>query len=138
MFYLVIQSKLQHCFISEAAAVKLAEVKSTPKRLVHVATASQPHSADWIKAIPVGQIGYRLDKHSLLIDLAIRFGLKIGQHQYRCDSIIILDSLHPLTCRYSARRIPCHTTLNDIINRALEATGTHSMQESLGLDRGDS
>ena len=55
-FDLVVQTKSQHCWIKIAADSKLAKVKSTlrPKRLAHDVAASQSHSGNWLKAIPVG------------------------------------------------------------------------------------
>ena len=45
--------------------------------------------------------------------------------------------LHPLSCRYSAGRIPRHAALNDVIKRGLDSAGVPSILEPVGLDRGD-
>ena len=44
---------------------------------------------------------------------------------------------HPLSCRFSAGRIPRHSALNDVVRRGLSAAGIPSMLEPSGLDRGD-
>ena len=44
--------------------------------------------------------------------------------------------LHPLSCRFSAGRLPRHPALNDIIKRALSSTGLNAVLEPIGLDRG--
>ena len=44
---------------------------------------------------------------------------------------------HPLSCRYSAGRLPRHAALNDVIKRALNSAGIPSYLEPPGLDRGD-
>ena len=47
------------------------------------------------------------------------------------------DGLHLLSSRYSAGRFQRHLALKDIVKRVLDATGTHSVLEPVGLDRGD-
>ena len=42
-----------------------------------------------------------------------------------------------LICRLSAGRFPRHKALNDVIKRALDSSGMHSILEPAGLDRGD-
>ena len=44
---------------------------------------------------------------------------------------------HPLSCRFSAVRIPRHSALYDVVRRGLSAVGIPSMLEPSGLDRGD-
>ena len=44
---------------------------------------------------------------------------------------------HPLSCRFSAGRIPRHSALIDVVRRGLSAAGIPSMLEPSGLDRGD-
>ena len=44
---------------------------------------------------------------------------------------------HPLSCRFSAGRIPSHSALNDVVRRGLFAAGIPSMLVPSDLDRGD-
>ena len=44
------------------------------------------------------------------------------------------DGVQPLSCRHSAGRFPRHSALKNIVKRAIDADGTHSVLE---LDRGD-
>ena len=44
---------------------------------------------------------------------------------------------HPLSCRFSAGRIPRHSALDDVVRRGLSAAGISSMLEPSGLNRGD-
>ena len=93
---------------------------------------------DWLKAIPVGEIGNRLDKDFFSIGVAIRHGLQICRpHLCRCVSMIDTDGVHPLICRYSAGRFTRYSAPNDIIKRVLDAVGTHSVLKPVGLHRGD-
>ena len=45
--------------------------------------------------------------------------------------------IHPLSCRFSAGRIPRHSAQSDVVRRGLSAAGIPSMLEPSGLDRGD-
>ena len=42
-----------------------------------------------------------------------------------------------LSCRFSAGRLPRHSSLNDIIKHALSSAGFNAVLEPVGLDRGD-
>ena len=107
-------------------------------RLACLSTASQPHSGDWLKAIPVASLGTALDGESVRVGIAVRLGLRICErHTCRCGVLIDEFGLHPLSCRLSAGRIPRHSALNDVIKRTLDSAGLHSILEPIGLDRGD-
>ena len=67
-----------------------------PKLLAHFAAASQPHSGDWLRAIPVGQIKNCLDSDSLSNAIAFKLGLQsFNSDLCHCSSMIDLDGLHP-------------------------------------------
>ena len=72
------------------------------------------------------------------ITIALRLGALICQpHRCRCGAMVDARGLHPLSCRYSAGRLPRHAALNDVIKRALTTAGIPSNLEPPGLDRGD-
>ena len=107
-------------------------------RLACFSAASQPHSGAWLNALPSPMVGNLLDDDSVRIGVAIRLGLPIcQQHRCRCGATVDRFGLHPLSCRLSAGRIPRHYALNDVIKRALNSAGFHSILEPVGLDRGD-
>ena len=58
-------------------------------------------------------------------------------HKCRCGAIVDRYGLHPLSCRFSAGRLPRHSALNDIIKRALSSAGFNAVLEPVGLDHGD-
>ena len=83
-------------------------------------------------------IGTLLDKESFQIAISQRLGLPVcAPHICHCGTIVDRYGLHPLTCRFSAGRLPRHSALNDIIKRALSSAGFNAVLEPVGLDRRD-
>ena len=58
-------------------------------------------------------------------------------HRCKCGTTVDTFSTHPLSCRFSAGRIPRHSTINDVVRCGLSLAGIPSMLEPSGLDRGD-
>ena len=58
-------------------------------------------------------------------------------HQCRCGATVQSDSLHPLSCRFSAGRFSRHSVINNIIKIPFDTAGVHSILEPVGLDRAD-
>ena len=109
-----------------------------PSRLVRILTAALGNSGDWITAYQIAQVGTRLDDESIRISVALRVGLNVClAHQCRYWATIQSDSLHPSSCRFSAGRFPLHFAINNIKKISLANAGLHSIQEPIGLDRGD-
>ena len=97
-------------------------------------------SGAWLQALPIPAVGTLLDNDTLRIAVALRVGAQICEPDtLRCRCRAMIDHLghHPLSCRFSAGRIPRHAALNDIIKRALNTAGIPSTLEPAGLDRGD-
>ena len=79
-----------------------------------------------------------MDDKILQISVALRVGQNVClAHQCRCGATVQSDSLHPLSCRFSAGRFPRHSAIKNIIKRSLDAAGLHSILEPVGLDWGD-
>ena len=75
---------------------------------------------------------------TLRIGVALRVGLTVCiPHRCKCGTMVDTFGTHPLSCRFSAGRIPRHSALNDVVRRGLFAAGIPSMLEPSGLDRGD-
>ena len=101
--------------------------------------ASQPHTAAWLQAIPVPNLGLLLDPESVRIAVALRLGAPIcDPHKcLLCGRYVGPLGLHALSCKKSAGRFPRHAQLNDLVKRSLSAAGVPSLLEPVGLDRGD-
>ena len=97
-------------------------------------------SGAWLQALPIPAVGTLMDNETLRIAVALRVGSPVCEPnsiKCRCRATIDQFGHHPLSCRFSAGRIPRHTALNDIIKRALLKAGLPSTLEPAGLDRGD-
>ena len=91
-----------------------------------------------MNCLPSTAIGTLLDNESFRITISQRLGLPVcAPHKCRCGAIVDIYGLHPLSCRFSAGRLPRHSALNDIIKRALSSAGLNAVLEPVGLDRGD-
>ena len=79
-----------------------------------------------------------IDNDTLRIGVAVRVGLTACiPHRCNCGTTVDIFGTHPLSCRFSAGRIPRHSALNDVVRRGLPAAGIPSILEPSGLDRGD-
>lgn len=112
---------------------------STQLDLARINSAKQPHTGAWLDAIPVGQLGTRLTNESFRIGIALRIGANTvcPSNKCKCGATIDTRGLHHLSCRFSAGRFSRHGEINNIVCRALNSTGRHSILEPTGLDRGD-
>ena len=79
-----------------------------------------------------------MNNRSFRIAIALRLGCKI-YHQHTCICGSISDSFghHALSCIKSAGRFSRHSTLNDIIRRALSSSGVPAILEPHGISRSD-
>ena len=101
--------------------------------------AAAPHSASWIQAYPLAQLGLHLDDDSVRIALALRLGTPICQpHRCRCGKQVDNYGRHGLSCLKSAGRIPRHAAINDLIKRALATAGVPATLEPVGLESSNS
>ena len=95
-------------------------------------------SGSWVHALPTPTLGTLMDEECLRITIALRIGAEVCQpHRCRCGATVDRLGHHPLSCRYSAGRLPRHAALNDVVKRALTTAGIPSYLEPPGLDRGD-
>ena len=103
--------------------------------------ASQPHTAAWIQAVPVPNLGLHLlvDDDTVRVSVALRLGAPICEpHRCRlCARPVTPLGLHGLSCSKSAGRHPRHAHLNDVVRRSLSSAGFPAVLEPVGLDRGD-
>ena len=100
--------------------------------------ASRPESGVWLNCAQNNRVGTFIDNDTLRIGVALRVGLTVCiPHRCKCGTTVDTFGTHPLSCRFSAGRIPRHSALNDVVRRGLSAAGIPSMLEPSGLDRGD-
>ena len=111
---------------------------SDQRRRACIEAAKQPHSGDWLSVIPSSATGTFLDDECLRYAVALRTGSRACEpYRCRCGRTVDMYGHHPLSCARSAGRFPRHAALNDVVKRALDSAGMHSVLEPVGLDRGD-
>ena len=118
----------------------LEELKrdSDQNSLVRLRAACSPDSGAWLGAIPTPTLGTQLDPDTLRIALSLRLGSRVCEpHICKCGTNVDPLGCHLLSCRFDPGRHPRHTSLNDIIHRALSKAGVPAVLEPPGLDRGD-
>jgi len=112
--------------------------RSDQRRRACLEAAKQPHSGDWLSVIPSSATGTFLDDECLRYAVALRTGSRACEpYRCRCGRTVDIHGHHPLSCARSAGRFPRHAALNDVVKRALDSAGMHSVLEPVGLDRGD-
>ena len=100
--------------------------------------ASCAESGVWLNCVPNKRVGTFIDNDTLRIGVALRVGLTVCiPHRCKCGTMVDTFGTHPLSCRFSAGRIPRHSAINDVVRRGLSAAGILSILEPSGLDRDD-
>ena len=100
--------------------------------------SAQPESGAWVTAIPVPSLGTQLSPDELRVAIALRTGSRICEsHLCKCGKNADEYGFHLLSCQFNEGRQPRHAAINDIIHRSLKSSGTPSVLELVGLDRGD-
>ena len=108
------------------ALFRVPKAGASPSHLALIMTADQGHSGDWITACKIAHFGTRSKNEALRIGVALLLRLDIYlAHQCRCRSTANSDSLHQLSCRFSAGRFPWHAAINNVIKRSLESVCLH-------------
>jgi len=108
----------------------------TSKR--RLASASAPHSGDWLHAVPVSSCGLKLDDEAIRIAVGLRLGIDLCEtHKCPCGSLVDVSGSHSFSCRLGFGRTVRHHTLNDLIYRALVSANIPVNKEPVGLSRTD-
>ena len=99
---------------------------------------SANHASDWLHALPLTACGLRMDDETVRVVVGLRLGVNICQkHLCPCGDQVSDDGSHGLSCRLGPGRVPRHSILNDLIQRALVRAGIPSIKEPAGLCRSD-
>ena len=124
-------------FISFFSAVATLVPVLKQHRLACFKAASRPESGVWLNCVPNNRVGTFIDNDTLRIGVALRVGLTVCiPHRCKCGTTVDAFVTHPLSCRFSAGRIPRHSALSDVVRRGLFVAGIPSMLEPSGLERG--
>ena len=101
--------------------------------------SQQKESGAWLSAPPVSALGLRMDNNTIRIAVGLRLGtaLCLPHDCSQCGARVDETGVHALSCRRSQGRLPRHSSLNDIVKRALVAVKVPCTLEPRGLCRGD-
>ena len=104
-------------------------------RLIAVSAA---HSSNWLNALPIASCGFRIDNENIRVAIGLRFGTALCQpHLCPCGAIVEEDGLHGLSCKLGNGKHARHSTLNDLIARALLRADILCVKKPPGLSRKD-
>jgi len=98
---------------------------------------SSSHSGDWLHASPIASIasiGLRLSDEAVRLALAQRLGCKTYEpHTCICERPVDTWELHVLSCRKSSPRQQRHSSMNDIMWRAVKRAQIPATKEPANL-----
>ena len=101
--------------------------------------ASSCESGVWLNAPPCSSLGLRMDDSTMRVAVGLRLGCSLCKphHCHHCGAAVDARATHGLSCRQSEGRHYRHSSLNDIIHRALSAAKIPSRLEPAGVFRSD-
>lgn len=100
--------------------------------------ALDPMSGSWLNSLPSVSLGTFLQNEVFRIAVSLRLGIQICHpHQCLCGNQIDQYGRHGLSCKRSAGRTIRHSSINDIIKRALTTAECPSILEPNGCSRTD-
>jgi len=106
--------------------------------MARLKAAMNPHSGDWLNALPISAIGLRLEDEAIRVAVGIRLGCNLcTPHVCACGDLVDARGTHGLACRRNKGRIVRHSLLNDVVHRALTNAGFPAIKEPPGLLRSD-
>ncbi|OQV22929.1 hypothetical protein BV898_03355 [Hypsibius exemplaris] len=92
----------------------------------------------WLNALPIPSLGNLLDDVSLRVTVALRLGAVVClPHRCTCGKEVNENGHHGLSCKFSAGRHSRHSSLNDVLKRALVSASLPAIREPPGLVRQD-
>ena len=109
----------------------------SPADSARIRAVRSPGAGDWLHAIPLANIGLRLDDLAISLAVGLRLGGPLAHaHACVCGATVQADGLHGLSCLRSAGRQMRHASVNDIICRSLHTAGSAALREPTGLEVG--
>ena len=133
----VIQKEWDKQVVAHTFSCLLSNADPTSK--ARLQAAHQKESGAWISAPPISALGLRMDNDCIRVAVGLRLGSSLCLPHLcpHCGSNVDESGIHALSCRKSKGRLPRHSSLNDIIKRALVAVSVPCTLESRGLCRSD-
>jgi len=96
--------------------------------------AASSHSGDWLHAPPIASIGLRLSDEAVRLAVVKRLGCKACEpHTCICGKPVDARGLHGLSCHKSSPRQQRHSSMNDILWRAMKRAQILATKEPANL-----
>ena len=97
--------------------------------------AFSEESGIWLNALPLSSLGLRMDRSTFQIAISLRLGLAFCKPHscHHCGCEVTAFATHGLSCVRSQGRYHHHSSLIDIIHRALGASRIPSRLEPSGI-----
>ena len=112
------------------------EQSSTVIEKARLLAVQNPHSNDWLHALPISSCGLRFDNEAVRVAVGLRLGLELCQpNSCPCGAMVDARGLHGLSCKMSAGRSLRHCQIIDLIFCALKRSDKPSTKEPNDLDR---
>jgi hypothetical protein len=130
--------KMQKTWDSPMTDMTLSEILDADnlRDKARVKAAATKESGCWLNAIPIPSLGNLLDDSTLRISIALRLGAEVCRpHKCQCGGQVDLYGHHGLSCKRSAGRSSRHSSLNEVLKRALVSAGVQAIREPPGLER---
>src|SRR6201995_2383535 len=123
--------------VAEATELLLRQTQDS-YHSARLKAAMDPHSGDWLKALPISALGLQLDDEAIRISVGIRLGCNLcTPHSCICGDLVDARGTHGLACRRNKGGIIRHSLLNDVVQRSLTKAGFPAIKEPTRLFRSD-
>ena len=121
------------CATSQALTDNAPDARSR----VRLLAVCRSESGAWLQALPVPSLGLRLDDETTRVAVGLKLGTSLCRpHQcIHCGAEVDHFATHGLSCQWSEGRHPCHTAVNDVIQRSLTSANIPSRLVPSGLYR---
>ena len=118
---------------------KLLQDAPDARSRARLLASSARESGVWLNAPPCSSLGLRMDDTAIRVAVGLRLGCTLCKPHncHHCGAAVDALATHGLSCKQSEGRHFRHSSLNDIIHRALSAAKIPSRLEPAGMYRND-
>jgi hypothetical protein len=96
--------------------------------------ACSPGSDDWLDALPLSNVGLKMDNATVRIAAGLHLGALVVQpHVCVCGPVVTVDGHLGLSCRHGSGRFSRHNQINELLCRAFVSGGTLATREPHSL-----
>merc|ERR1712012_109757 len=117
---------------------ELLESQILPVDKARLRAVASDHAGDWLNALPIANLGLKLDNASIRIACGLRLGSPLCHPRTcPCGEFVNEFGRHGLSCKLAKGTHPRHSHANDLVKRALASAQVPAVREPPGLVRSD-